>query len=233
MGILSDCMNVCANLANAALIRHTPGFEDTPLAALALLWCTRPRLSWLAVFLAAFQAKEGMYFNCAASAITSEAILQILGAIYFGITANYGREQRFYLLKHLDPYPRGVDAHIMYAGALLWLIMSLFTIIGCVTCILGLNKVITNARNMMEGIGNAGSNTIRRPFLMKLAPKWLQDRMAERQRVKDATPTKPPRKLTATEIQQIQTVINAGIIFGAFLAQWLFWAGFIKASGER
>jgi hypothetical protein len=115
MGALSACLHFCANLVNVAVIRRTPGFEHTPLIPLALLWCTRPRLSWLAVFLAAFEAEKGMYFNSAASAITSEMILQFLAAVYLGTTANYGRKKKFCLSNHLRPYPRGADALLMYA----------------------------------------------------------------------------------------------------------------------
>ena len=235
MGILSACLNVSANLVNARVIRSTPGYGDVPFGALALLWCTRPRLAWLAVFLANREAEDGMYFNSAASAITSEAILQVLGAVYFGITANYGRKNRFYNLKHLDPYPRGVDAHIMYAGAVLWMVMLFITLGACFACIVGLNEVIGNARKMMSGIekaAGAGANAIRGPLQAKeWMPKWIQDRINNRQQ--RAGPVVPPRKLTTEEIRQIESVGAALIVFMSFLAQWLFWAGFMRAARER
>ena len=239
MGVLSAVLNVFANLVNAYVIRSTPGYENIPIGALALLWCTRPRLAWLAVFLAAIQAEEGIYFSCAASAITSEAILQVLGAVYFGISANYGREKRFYYIGHLDPYPRGADAHIMYAGALLWLIVFVFTLFASVVCIVGLGDVIANARKMMEGLQNvatASGNAVAGPFQRYVngpsgrAPQWLR-RILDR---KQGDTTKAePRRLTAEEISEIESIFSAGIIFGSFVAQWLFWAGFVKAAQER
>jgi hypothetical protein len=229
VGMISACLNVLANAINAHLIRTTPGYEDVPFGALVLLWCTRPRLAWLAVFLAAVEAEDGMYFGSAASAITSEAILQTLGSVYFGITANYGRKNKFYLLKHLDPYPRGGNAHMMYAGALLWLIMLIFTLIACFAAIVGLNEVIENAHKMMSGIERA-ANAVRDPVLdMEWLPKWVKSLMSRRQQ----GPIEAPRKLTKAEIDSIATVASASIIFVAFLAQWLFWAGFVGAARER
>jgi hypothetical protein len=205
-------------------------------------------LAWLAVFLARVEADQGIYFNCAASAITSEAILQILGAVYFGISANYARKKRFYYKGNLDPYPRGVDAHVMYAGALLWLIMSIFTLFACITCIVGLGDVIANARKMIEGLQNAAAasgNVVAAPVQRRVigplrtwvngpsgrrAPKWLRGILNREQ---NATPKAEPRRLTAEEIRQIETIFLAGIVFLSFLAQWLFWAGFVKAAQER
>jgi hypothetical protein len=229
VGIISACLNVLANAVNVHLIRATPGYEDVPFGSLVLLWCTRPRLSWLVVFLAAYQAEDGMYFGAAASAITSEAILQSLGAVYFGIIAHYGKKKQFYILNHLNPYPRGLTAHMMYAGALLWLIMFAGTLIGCSVALVGLNKVITNARKMMRGIENAG-NAIGSPFRGKAwIPKWIRKFISRKQQ----GPTVAPWKLTEAEIRDIWTVISATIIFVAFLAQWLFWAGFVGTAGER
>jgi hypothetical protein len=63
---------------------------------------------------------EGLYLNSAAAAVVSEAILQSLGAVYFGIAANHARKNHFYRIRYLLSYPRGRDAYMMYAGALLW-----------------------------------------------------------------------------------------------------------------
>ena len=236
LGFAAACMQIASNVINAYIIRITPGYEHISFTALALLWCTRPRLSWLAVFLASYQADKGMYLNSAASAITTEAILQSLGAVYFGISANYARKRGFYLVKHLDPYPRGKSAHIMYSGALLWLIVLIFTLGACVSSMVGLNTVISNAREMMTDIeraAGAGATAVRTP-VQKWLPKWAQKRIEERQkRLENPVPKKPPRKLTPSEVQEIESVTAAVIIFLAFLAQWLFWAGFVKAAGER
>jgi steroid 5-alpha reductase family enzyme len=37
----------------------------------------------------------------------------------------------------------------------------------------------------------------------------------------------PPRKLTARN-QKIESTLFAVILFPSFLAQWLFWAGFVR-----
>jgi hypothetical protein len=43
----------------------------------------------------------------------------------------------------------------------------------------------------------------------------------------------PPRQLTRAEIQRVQVVLQASVLFLSFLAQWLFWAGFVKTVRER
>jgi hypothetical protein len=232
MGVLSACLHLCANLVNARIICSTPGYEQIPFVSLALLWCTRPRLAWLAVFLAGVECEDGMYFNSAASAIMSETILQIIGAVYFSITANYGRRKRFYRIGHLTPYPRGPDALMMYAGVLVWMIMLIFILIGCAICIIGLNTCIGNARKVtaeVQRIAGAGTNAFSRSSLAK----WLPKRFQTDGKYFEAGPVVPPRKLTPQETQGIELIMAGSAVFIAFLAQWLFWAGFAKASRER
>jgi hypothetical protein len=232
MGVLSACLHLCANLVNAYIIRSTPGYEHVPFVSLALLWCTRPRLAWLAVFLAGVECEDGIYFNSAASAITSEAILQVIGTVYFGVTANYGRQKGLYYIRHLTPYPRGGDAYMMYAGALVWMVMLIFTLIGCVVCMVGLNTWIGNARKVMaevQRMAGAGANALSRSSLAK----WLPKRFQIDGEQLEAGPVVPPRKLTPEETQGIELIMAGSAVFLAFLAQWLFWAGFVRAARER
>src|SRR5438045_1787614 len=80
MGPLSAGLQVSANAVNLALIRATPGYEGARIRDLMMLWLSRPRLAWLAVFLIVFEADEAMYFSCAATTLAAEVILQILSS---------------------------------------------------------------------------------------------------------------------------------------------------------
>ena len=206
LGVLHAVLHIASNLINARIIKATRGYEDVPFASLALLWCTRPRLSWMAVFLATWRTDEGLYINSAASAIVSEAILQVLSAVYFGKAAHYAERRGFYHVGRLSSsYPRAVYAYTMYAGALFWMILLFFTLLGCLLSIVGLSNVISNARKMVTS--------------------WYG--------YKQPTALTPPRKLSRDEIEQIRSVAQAWILFLVYLAQWLFWAGFVKTAAER
>jgi hypothetical protein len=143
MGPFMAGLQLVANTINAVLIKSTPGYSDVSVGNLLLLWCTRPRLAWLVIVLAPFQASEVMYLSCAATTLTAEAILQLLSAYTFGTVANFAQSQHFYNLDHrLDNVPYGVEAKLMYAGSLLWLVVILFTLIAIFWSILGVNKQI-------------------------------------------------------------------------------------------
>jgi hypothetical protein len=161
----------------------------------------------MAVFLARWRADEALYINSAASAIVSEAILQTISAVYFGKTAHYAEGKGFYRVGRLNlSYPRAVYAYTMYAGALFWMILFFFALLACLLSIMGLGKVISNARKMVTNWG----------YAYKVPP------MLE-----------PPRKLHAREFEDVRSVTQAWMLFFVYLAQWLFWAGFVKTAGER
>jgi hypothetical protein len=238
MGALSACLNICANLINAYVIRKTPGYERVPIGGLVLLWCTRPRLAWMSLFLAMVQPEDGMYLGSAASAITSEAILQAFASVYFILTVKYGSEKQFYLIGHLDPYPRGVSAHIMYAGALLWTIQLVSTLFACFVAVTGVNKMISYIRGMVNGAqGVTGAGAASRSQRRESMKKWIKSNLAlelpgdkpNQVLPRNRNPPKPD-DLSSLEVQ-ISVILTAMLI--AYLAQWLFWAGFVKAAQER
>src|SRR6266480_637273 len=133
-----------SNAINAYLIHQTVGFEQVNIGRLVLLWCTRPRLAWMVVVLVPWQAKEAMYFSVATSTLLSEIVLQIVSSYYMGYAVNYARVQKFFSLGRVDPTPHGNDALLMYAGALLWLIVIFFALIACASAILDLDKRISS-----------------------------------------------------------------------------------------
>src|SRR5438874_2681079 len=107
------------------MIKGTPGYTDLDTTTLIVLWFTRPRLAWLVVLLVLVSADKAMYLSCTTTTLTAEIILQILSVIAMNKVAAFGRQQKFYLVESVSKMtsaPHGIDAQIMYAGALLWLI---------------------------------------------------------------------------------------------------------------
>lgn len=139
--IVVVALQLVSNLLNAILIRRVPGYSHISIGGLTMLWCTRPRVSWLAVLLISVSAEEAMYFSTAASSLLAEIILQMLGSYYMGVIANYGTKSHFYQ-GSLHDAQRMKYAQMMYAGSLLWLLVIAIAIGALAWSALHVNKVI-------------------------------------------------------------------------------------------
>ncbi|KAL5326461.1 hypothetical protein ACEPPN_004146 [Leptodophora sp. 'Broadleaf-Isolate-01'] len=140
IAILFAGIQLGANFATAYIIKNTPGYEHVPAPLLALLFCCRPRLGWLACLLSlfpdswltkyfhlragteAFQTGAVAVNRVGVSAAVGEIIMQCLGSYFLGKTAHVGVEKGFYLNNHLTPFFRGMEARDMYIGAMFWLV---------------------------------------------------------------------------------------------------------------
>ena len=121
-GAIAAGISVGANAINAKLIKQTPGFGDISVMSLVLLWCARPRLSWIGGLLAIIGEKEHNYTALGASCTIAEGILQVLACFYMGRTAHWGVMLGYLKEGHVNGAPGAYDAKMMYAGSLLWLI---------------------------------------------------------------------------------------------------------------
>jgi hypothetical protein len=128
----------------ADIIRHTPGFSGVNVIGLALLWCARPRLAWIAVLLV-IQKEKGMYFAVGASTALAEVILQGIGAAYIGMTANFASTHSCYQLHHLDALPEAPQALMMYSGAMLWLATVGLAVLLSAYIFFGIGKILREA----------------------------------------------------------------------------------------
>ncbi|KAH7360995.1 hypothetical protein BKA65DRAFT_494416 [Rhexocercosporidium sp. MPI-PUGE-AT-0058] len=140
IAILFAGIQLAANFGTASIIQKTPGYEHVPVPLLALLFCCRPRLGWLACLLSlfpdswltkyfhlqpgteAFQTGAVAVNRVGVSAAVGEIIMQCLSAYFLGKTAHVGVEKGFYLNNHLTPFFRGMEARNMYIGAMFWLV---------------------------------------------------------------------------------------------------------------
>lgn len=119
--LVTISLSIGANVVNAVITKATPGFQNSSLIGLILLWASRPRAAWAVSWLIGVQREKSIYTAQAVSAILAEFILQLVGSIYLGMTVNHARVAKYLLLGHLSRAPHSIDAHIMYAGALLWI----------------------------------------------------------------------------------------------------------------
>jgi hypothetical protein len=140
-GPAAAALHVGSNAIAATLIKQTPGFGHIDVLQLTLLWCTRPRLAWMVIALVPREAKRQIYFSVAASTLVCEMLLQIIGSVYMGIATNYARRQKFYQEGHLSHTQGGKDAHLMYVGSLLWLVVLAFALIACFLALTGLGNM--------------------------------------------------------------------------------------------
>ncbi|KAI9034933.1 uncharacterized protein KD926_005014 [Aspergillus affinis] len=127
-GLLIANLHLLANWFNSMIVQSSPGYEDTPVLQLMLLWCCMPRLAWLTMSLIGLQPIESMKLSAAASLLFAESILQLATSYYMFMTVDYGREHNFYL-GGLEGAEKAYQAKVMYAGALMWLILIIMTLI--------------------------------------------------------------------------------------------------------
>ena len=125
-GAISAGFSIGANAINAKLIKETQGFGSISVTQLVLLWCARPRLSWLGGLLAVVGEDKMNYTALGASCTIAEGILQAVACFYMGRTAHWGVMLGYLKGGHLDGIPGGHDAKLMYAGSLLWLVTIAF-----------------------------------------------------------------------------------------------------------
>lgn len=133
------------NFATAVVIQRTPGYSQVDVTLLALLFCSRPRLGWLACLLseipdwvlqqwlhmtdhASLVAGQTIVARVAVSSAMGEVIMQLLGSYFLGKTANVGVTRGFYQHNHLSPFENGMQARNMYGGAMLWVVAAFFIV---------------------------------------------------------------------------------------------------------
>lgn len=130
-GTLIAALQLLANLVNTWFVHSTSGYEDVPIFQVMLFWCSMPRLAWLTILLIALQP-GAMKISTARSVLFAEMILQSLSSYYMIMTVTYGGKHNFYL-GGIEGADRGGSAKTMYAGALMWLIIVGLTLVSFIS----------------------------------------------------------------------------------------------------
>lgn len=255
-GTLIAALQLFANWFNMFLIQKTPGYEDVPVIQLMLLWCSIPRLAWLTILLIGVQPFEAMNFSAAASSLFAEMILQFLSSYYMVMTVNYGREHDFYL-GGLERAERGRSAKIMYAGALMWLIIISLALIQLMRATRRMNR-LTGSGSLDLPKWQRGKQTtsnIAEELMAQLSELCtrLREKLANYWMDKSRSSEETP--LTSSEggdymvygtfsvkgqnnwvsqkaSVELYTAMAISMLL-LWIAQWLFWGGFIGFSSDE
>lgn len=119
-------LQLLATWLNAFIVQNTLGYENVPTFQLILLWCSLPRPTWLRILVFGGQPYEAMDVSAVASTLLTELILQLLSAYYMLMAVGYGRAHDFYF-GGLKGATQATPALFMYIGALLWLLVTMVT----------------------------------------------------------------------------------------------------------
>ena len=119
-----------ANAVIAVIIKNTPGYNSTfRIGELVLFFAARPRLSWIPLSLLWLlprdrkhsRGKDLPWASAACAQLLAEFCLLILGLVVMGRTAHFAASNGYYRLGQLhSSLPHW--AHVMYAGALYYLV---------------------------------------------------------------------------------------------------------------
>ncbi|USP75419.1 uncharacterized protein yc1106_02693 [Curvularia clavata] len=252
-GISIAALCFLANIVNAWLIQSTPGYEDVSIIDLALLWCSMPRFTWLTVPLILTNPYNRSTFCTVAASVVSEILLQALSASSIVTTVAYGHKHNFYSqsMERLDSAP---SAKFMYAGALIWVFIVFASSILLIQALWDVSTSFSvdetptprpiNPRDMHLAA------QLKEPFVEQWT--WLEEKIAEYWIDKDwdleasplmrdgrtypvygTLPTKS-RDNRKTKRRMVRlTLIAIVSMFFLWVAQWMFWLGFIGLTADE
>ncbi|PLB43277.1 hypothetical protein P170DRAFT_370267 [Aspergillus steynii IBT 23096] len=231
-------LQLLANCINALIVQHTPGYEGVLVIQLVLLWCSMPRTTWLIMLLLGLQPFGAIDLSATASVLLGEMILQCLSFYYMIITVNYGRGHNFYL-GAIGDVERGGPAKAMYAGALLWLMLFILVLVQSMRAKRKINKLTgsttveevtsawnENRINSKDGIAQSSKDnagTEKTPLTR-----------TERHSTAYGTFSDPGQQHWVSQNAFVELCVATamGMLF-LWVAQWLFWGGFVGLSLEE
>ncbi|KAL6918235.1 hypothetical protein FSST1_009730 [Fusarium sambucinum] len=209
-GLVLAAIQLAGNWANVKFIQSTQGYENIPIFYLMLLWCSLPRVGWIPIAPARITDSISKDLVAACSALYAEVFLQIPNMYYMTRTVIRGL-QHFFYFGFLPDREIGYCAWLMYGGAFLWLVsVSLLSvaIIRKVSPLFATHTLVFRAvEEPLRGDERPIYGTI--PAV--------------------AGPSQPPKNTREPHLS-LYNVLSVGFII-IFLAQWLFWIGFIRVSG--
>jgi hypothetical protein len=215
-----------------------------------------PRFTWLTLLLVIFQPFQATGFSKAASCLIAEMILQILSAYHMITAVDYGREHSFY--SHgMARLETSSSAQWLYAGALMWLLIIVMTLVLLMQATRGVKTSTTGAG--IRGLKSQTSKKTMRSLIEELMAEfntfliWLEKSLlhswfdkswdlegsistnSERQThtVYGTLPCSVSNNRTSEKGMVRLFLIAIASMILLWIAQWLFWAGFIGLSMEE
>lgn len=246
-GLTMATLYLSANLITAVLVQATTGYEAVPIVELVLFWSTMPRLTWLALILLILCRSPGTAIHGIASCVVAETFLQILSAVVMLQTVNYGQEHSLYIptMATLDAVP---SAKYMYAGAAMWLLVIIVSMVF-------LLQLTCEATPPEPESHATGRTTAAAPFqsLNRPSGHWVHfEKMLARQLFVEKPGITEREPLLHDEARDYGTlpvtgssdrraamrtvrlvILAIGTMFLLWIAQWLFWAGYIYLASEE
>jgi hypothetical protein len=241
-GLAIALLHLLTAWTTATLVGATAG-PAVPVFDLTLLWSTLPRLTWLSALLPISNPSQVTPLHTISSCLLAETILQSLSALPMLQTVRYGLEHSFYsaLMARLDAAPA---AQSMYGGAALWLGVV-------VTSAVVLLQLAREAAS--EAASETDPQTNRRTDARPsdaLNASWtriedlLAHHIAHTDHERECEPLlHSPAQTYGTLAPSAGdmrvrrrmarlTIVTLAAMFLLWIAQWLFWAGFIHLSAE-
>ncbi|KAJ0415227.1 hypothetical protein BJY00DRAFT_293738 [Aspergillus carlsbadensis] len=245
-------VQLVANALNSLLIQNTPGYENIPVIQLILLWCSMPRPVWWAILLTGLQPLGATQLSGAASPLFAEIILQALSSYYLFMTFYYGREHKFYFGR-LNSAERAIEGKMMYAGALMWLVTVILALVHLTRAIRRMNRLAKfrdmdpsyPRKSQAAAANNAEDLTglfydrwakMTVDFSGLDTPRDSEEALLGNSRTEHNSAYgtfSGQRRRTGVSPQTFPYLGIVIFMFLFWIAQWLFWAGFIGLSSER
>ncbi|KPM38574.1 hypothetical protein AK830_g7983 [Neonectria ditissima] len=256
MGILNAVIQLLAICLNVFLVQNTPGYEDIPAVQLMLLWCSAPRLGWLTILPIGVQVFETINFSAAASSFLAELILQCFSSYYMIRTVSYGLEHNIYFMS-LEDAERGRSANIMYAGALMWLIIVIAALGQSMRAMYRMNKLtgpgttdLPKWQRRNETTSNIAEELVAQSndYWTRMGEKFVYCWMEGGKTLGELSltggegenytvyGTLPVERKGSPDFRKAVSKLYMATATGMLLlwvAQWLFWGGFITLSSEE
>jgi len=255
-GLLIVALHLCSNWLNAVLVQSTLGYEDVSIIQMVLLWCSMPRFTWLTALLVVFRPFHATSFFTAGSCLFAEVILQVLSAYHMITAVNYGWEHSFYS-HSMARLEKSSSARYLYTGALMWLVVIVVALVLLLQAIRGVKTSTRDAESdrLKPQMGRKSTLSLAEELTAPFKAVWawleefsrhcwfdkswdLEETMSTSHEEQPYTvygtlPSKLPNKRTMKKGIARLFLITITTIFFLWIAQWLFWLGFIGLSMEE
>jgi hypothetical protein len=232
-GFIIAALHLLANALIALIAQTTPGYANIPTLNLILLWCSLPRLTWCTIFL------RPRSLTTIPSNLFAETLLQTLTAFAMLSTLNYGWEHNFYTnnMVRLNSF---WSAKVMYASALMWLLVVIVTLALLLTTPSGA-KSAPSSQNLAKALARFNKqwtcveHAILRYWLFTTKGALEEELLLPSHGNHTTYGTLPSAERTNDSVVISSTTVRMCVIVSISMAllcaaQCMFWVGFIELS---